>query len=156
MVLDAPYVSRRHVAALLSVGLVAACAPRAVEGKTVVVYKDPNCGCCGGWVAHMKQAGFPVTVVEQPDLTAIRARYGVPDAATSCHTAVVEGYFIEGHVPSEDVWRLLAARPVARGLAVPGMPSGSPGMEVPDGRVEPYAVLLVLQDGSSSVFARHA
>lgn len=156
MVLDAPVVSRRHIVGLLSVGLVAACAPRSAEGKAVVVYEDPNCGCCGGWVSHMKRAGFPVTVVEQPDLTVVRARYGVPEAAASCHTAVVEGYFIEGHVPPEDVRRLLATRPAARGLAVPGMPSGSPGMDAPDGRVGPYAVLLVLQDGSSSVFARHA
>lgn len=155
MVLVSPVVSRRHVAALLSVGLVAACAPRSAEAKLVTVYKDANCGCCGGWVAHMTRAGFAVTVVEQPDLTAVRARYGVPEAAASCHTAVIDGYFIEGHVPPGDVSRLIALRPAARGLAVPGMPSGSPGMEAPDGQVEPYDVLLVLRDGSSSVFARH-
>lgn len=145
---------------LLSAGLAAACAPRpagaSAGDRAITVYRDPGCGCCGGWVDHLKRAGFSPTVVAQTDLTAIRARLGVPDTALSCHTAVIAGYFVEGHVPAGDIDRLLRLKPMARGLAVPGMPMGSPGMESADGQREPYDVLLIMKDGSSKVFARRA
>lgn len=121
----------------------------------VVVHKSPACGCCEAWVTHMKSAGFPVEVKNVDNLDAIKTKVGVPYAKGSCHTAEVGGYFVEGHVPAADVKRLLAERPQARGLTVPGMPAGSPGMEVPDGAVQPYDVELVAADGSTSVFAHH-
>jgi hypothetical protein len=121
----------------------------------VVVHKSPTCGCCGKWVDHLRAAGFPVEVREVADLGPVKARVGVPPAKGSCHTAEVGGYFVEGHVPAEDVRRLLAEKPKARGLTVPAMPIGSPGMEVPSGEVQPYAVLLVRQDGSTVEYARH-
>jgi len=120
----------------------------------VVVHKNANCGCCHLWVEHMREAGFAVEVRNVGNMGPVKARAGVPPAMGSCHTAEVAGYFIEGHVPADDVKRLLAERPEARGLAVPGMPLGSPGMEVPDGRTQPYDVMLVT-DGEPSVFAHH-
>jgi hypothetical protein len=120
----------------------------------VVVYKSPTCGCCEKWIGHMQGAGFAVEMHNLDDLGAIKAEAGVPAGLESCHTAKVGDYFVEGHVPAEDVKRLLAERPDARGLAVPGMPQGSPGME--QGAVpEPYDVLLVAKDGSTSVYAHH-
>jgi hypothetical protein len=121
----------------------------------VVVHKSPTCGCCTAWVAHMRKAGFPVDVREAADVTPVKRRVGVPAGKESCHTAMVGGYFVEGHVPAADVKRLLAEKPDAKGLAVPGMPLGSPGMEVPGGQTQPYAVELVKRDGSSEVFSRH-
>ncbi len=120
----------------------------------MVVHKTPTCGCCGLWVGHMRHAGFKVEVREAEDLAPIKAELGVPYGKGSCHTAEVDGYVIEGHVPAEDVWRLLTERPKARGLVVPGMPLGSPGMEMPDGRVKSYTVELVAEDGSTSTFRR--
>ena len=120
----------------------------------VVVYKSQLCGCCESWVEHMRKAGFEVEVVNTDDLDAIKTRVGVPAGMGSCHTAEVDGYFIEGHVPASDVSRLLVERPDVRGLAVPGMVVGSPGMEQGDA-VEPYDVVAVAKDGSTSVFAHH-
>jgi hypothetical protein len=120
----------------------------------VAVYKSPTCDCCESWVRHIQRAGFPVEVHDLHDLGAIKGEVGVPVGKGSCHTARVGNYFIEGHVPADDVKRLLAEKPDARGLAVPGMPQGSPGMEQGDVRV-PYDVLLVAKDGSTSVYAHH-
>lgn len=117
----------------------------------VQVFKSPTCGCCGAWVAHMKSAGFSVTVAEVPDAAVERKRLGMPDRYGSCHTATVSGYVLEGHVPAAEVKRLLAAKPRAIGLAVPGMPQSAPGMDVP-GKKDPYQVLLVDVSGQSSVF----
>jgi hypothetical protein len=122
---------------------------------TMTVHKSPTCDCCRRWVEHARQAGFPVDVENTHDLDGVKQRLGVPAPMASCHTVEVDGYMIEGHVPIEDVVRLLAERPVARGLAVPGMPLGSPGMEHPGGRVQPYVVHLVAADGSTTEFARH-
>lgn len=122
---------------------------------TMVVYKTPSCGCCKVWVRHMEQAGFKVQTRDLADLGPVKERLGVPYGKGSCHTAEVGGYFVEGHVPAADVKRMLAEKPAARGLTVPGMPLGSPGMEVPDGTVEPYAVELVGRDGKTRVFSRH-
>lgn len=120
----------------------------------VAVFKNPDCGCCGAWVDHMKAAGFPVKVHETPDTSAVRKRHGIPDEFGSCHTGVVAGYALEGHVPAEDVKRLLAKKPVAAGLSVPGMPVGSPGMEV-GSRKDPFQVLLIDKAGRSSVFSSY-
>lgn len=121
----------------------------------VVVHKSPSCGCCELWVTHLRDAGFTVQVENTDNLLPIKERIGVPHGKGSCHTAEVGGYFVEGHVPAEDVKRLLAQRPDARGLVLPGMPMGSPGMEVPDGRTQPYTVELVGRDGSTTAFAQH-
>lgn len=141
-------------------GVAAATAPAhspvpAAETGLLVVHKNANCGCCVHWIAHMREAGFAVEVHDHEDMGPIKQRVGVPYAKGSCHTAEIDGYFVEGHVPAEDVKRLLAERPDARGLTVPGMPAGSPGMEMPDGTVHPYAVELVQRDGSTTEYARH-
>lgn len=129
--------------------------PVQAELPTLVVYKNESCGCCRAWVHHMKLAGFPVDVRNVSNLGPIKERVGIPVAMGSCHTAEVGGYFVEGHVPAEDVKRLLAEHPSAKGLTVPRMPVGSPGMESPSGKVEPYDVYLVATDGTVSVFAHH-
>ena len=128
--------------------------PSLAATPSVLVYKDPSCGCCTGWVEHLKSAGFSVTVKDAVDTTPERKRLGMPEAFAGCHTATVAGYVLEGHVPAAEVQRLLAERPAAIGLAVPGMPIGSPGMEV-GGRIDPYVVLLVGRNGQSSVFATY-
>ncbi len=127
--------------------------PGGAAEADVVVYKSPTCGCCGNWVAHLRANGFTVDVRERADLTPVKERLGVPARLESCHTAEVGGYVVEGHVPAADIRRLLAERPPARGIAVPGMPAGSPGME-DGGRSEPYQVYL-FGDGRYSVYARH-
>ena len=120
----------------------------------VEVYKNPDCGCCGAWVDHLKAAGFPVRVHETQDTAVVRKRHGIPDGYGSCHTGVVAGYALEGHVPADDVKRLLARKPQAVGLSVPGMPVGSPGMEV-GSRKDPYQVLLIDKAGRATVFATY-
>lgn len=129
--------------------------PLAASLPLVVVHKSPSCGCCVAWVEHMQHAGFAVEVRNVDNLDPVKTRVGVPAGKGSCHTAEVGGYFVEGHVPADDVKRLLAERPDAKGLTVPGMPMGSPGMEVPDGRVQPYTVELVGRDGATSAYAQH-
>ena len=126
------------------------------DAPVVSVAKTPTCGCCGDWVDHMRAAGFEVEVQDVADetLAGLKQRLGLAPDQTSCHTAQVEGYVVEGHVPAEDVRRLLAERPEARGLAVPGMPAGSPGMEMGDMR-DPFDTLLIGTDGTAAVFARH-
>ena len=120
----------------------------------VQVFKNPSCGCCGAWVEHMKAAGFSVNVTEVDDTSVARRKYGLPDRFGSCHTAVVGGYVVEGHLPANDVKKLLAMKPVAVGLAVPEMPVGSPGMEM-GARRDPYQVLLVAKDGRERVFSNY-
>lgn len=121
----------------------------------ITVYKNPSCGCCGKWVEHMEKAGYDVTVKSRQNLQPEKLLYGVPGNMQSCHTAVVDGYFIEGHVPASDVDRLLAERPAIKGLAVPGMPSGSPGMDYPGAKAEAYKVYAINKGGQQSVFANH-
>ena len=128
---------------------------RNVRLPRMLVTKSPTCGCCHLWVEHMRKAGFQIEVRDVDDINLVKQRVGVPYGKGSCHTAEVNGYFIEGHVPAADVKRLLAEQPDAKGLVVPGMPAGSPGMEMPDGRLQPYVVELVAGDGSTSEFARH-
>jgi hypothetical protein len=105
----------------------------------VTVHKDPTCGCCGGWIAHLELNGFPTKTIETKSINRVRARLGIPFDLAACHTAEVSGYLIEGHVPASAIQRLLNERPKATGLAVPGMPSGSPGMT---GEFEEYDVIL--------------
>lgn len=133
---------------------VAACAPGR-SSTELAVYKTPACACCTAWVDHMRAAGFKARVNELPDLRSLRTSRGLSDDLASCHTALIDGYVLEGHVPAEDVRKLLADRPEATGLAVPAMPLGSPGMETPDGQREAYETLLVLKGGGTRVFARH-
>ena len=119
----------------------------------MMVYRDPSCGCCEAWAALAQKAGHHVSVIDHPDMPAVKKQYGVPDELSSCHTAIVAGYAIEGHVPLEDVERLLETKPAGiRGLAVPGMPRGSPGMEMPDGSRDPFEVLAFDETGR---FARY-
>ena len=120
----------------------------------VTVYRSPSCGCCRKWVTHLEQAGFTVKQVELADLSEIKAQAGVPEKLHSCHTALVGRYAIEGHVPADDIKRLLAEQPDLHGLSAPGMPAGSPGMEV-DGQKDKYDVVSFTRDGQSSVWASH-
>jgi hypothetical protein len=122
---------------------------------TISVLRDPGCGCCLNWVAHLQKAGFKVLIAESPEMDAVKDRRGVPKAVRSCHTGVIDGYVIEGHVPAADIQRLLKDRPAVVGLAVPGMPAGSPGMEVSNGRVQPYDVIAFDKTGKTTVFASH-
>jgi hypothetical protein len=119
----------------------------------VTVYKSPTCGCCAQWVAHVRAGGFPVTPEDRDDLAPIKRQHGVPSALQSCHTALVDGYVIEGHVPADLIDRLLRERPTIAGIAVPGMPIGSPGMEVPGRAPERYQVLTFDATGRTTVFA---
>jgi hypothetical protein len=118
--------------------------PAAAE-PVITVHKDPNCGCCGGWVQHLQKAGFPTKVIETRDLDTVKTRLKVPDDLAACHTAEVAGYVIEGHVPASALKRFLAEKPDATGLAVPGMPVGSPGME--GGTPERYDVVVFGANG---------
>jgi hypothetical protein len=124
---------------------------RAVD---VLVHKSPTCGCCEAWVAHLRESGFVVKVNDTEAMHPIKARLGVPADKAACHTAEVGGYFVEGHVPASDIRRLLAERPDARGLALPGMPIGSPGMG-PPGSGPGYTVELIAKDGSNRPFQAH-
>lgn len=118
---------------------------RAESATALNVFKDPNCGCCTGWIAHLRQHGFLAHITDTAELAAIKARLGVPGALLSCHTAQLDNYVIEGHVPAHALKRLLAEKPDALGLAVPGMPIGSPGME--GGEPEIYDVILFSKTG---------
>ena len=121
----------------------------------MTVYKSQYCGCCKTWIKHMEENGFEVKVVETEQLDPIKQQHGITPQLASCHTGLIDGYVVEGHVPARDVIRLLAERPAALGLAVPAMPLGSPGMETPQGHKDPYDTLLVLRSGATQVFARH-
>jgi len=123
--------------------------------QTATVYKDPTCGCCGKWVDLLRKAGFSVTVNDVRDIAAIKDKYGVPQPLRSCHTALINGYVVEGHVPIADMTRMLGEKTAIAGLAVPGMPVGSPGMEVPGVNPQAYDVLAFGKDGKSRVFASH-
>lgn len=133
----------------LGAPLVASCAARAAPVMTV--HKDPNCGCCEAWVDHVRAAGYEARVIAAPAISAIKEALGVPAAMRSCHTAEIDGYVLEGHVPAAAIARLLRERPKVRGLAVPGMPIGSPGMEVEGRDPETYDV-MIFGEGKADVF----
>ncbi|MDI9243919.1 DUF411 domain-containing protein [Marinobacter sp. CHS3-4] len=144
---------------VLALGLISALAitgeSAAEDGmKDIHVYKSPTCGCCTDWVDHLKANGFQVEVTETNDLNPIKQDAGLTPALASCHTGFIGDYVIEGHVPASDIERLIAESPDARGLSVPGMPIGSPGMEIGD-RKDPYQVLLFNQSGQTRVFSAH-
>jgi hypothetical protein len=147
-----------HRRALLftGLGLAATAGCARAEAREITVYKTPWCGCCKGWVAHMARAGYRVKTVEVQDLAPIRQQHGVPFTLSSCHTGIIDGYIVEGHVPPADVDRLLRERPKAIGITVPGMPLGSPGMEQPDGTRERFQTLLLVdREGRTRTFATH-
>ncbi|MCA8928979.1 MAG: DUF411 domain-containing protein [Alphaproteobacteria bacterium] len=126
----------------------------AAAGAEMHVFKSPWCGCCTKWVDHMRAAGFAVQVTPMEDLSPAKTHFGVAPDLEACHTAVVDGYVIEGHVPAADVQRLLSERPKAAGLAVPGMPAGSPGMEQ-GGASDPYTVVLFDRAGGRTAYATY-
>ena len=141
------------VAALGCAGLVAA--QQQSSGPLVEVFKTPTCGCCAKWVEHMRTNGFNVRTTDMNDVSEIKRTRGVPDQLHSCHTAVVNGYVIEGHVPAADVHRLLKEKPAVTGIAVGGMPIGSPGMEFPGSKGDAYNVVAFDKSGKTQVFAKH-
>ncbi|MEO8909633.1 MAG: DUF411 domain-containing protein [Gemmatimonadaceae bacterium] len=120
---------------------------------TITVYKDPSCGCCKNWIAYLEKHGYRVDAKDTPNMPEIKHSLGVPDGLTACHTAVVNGYLIEGHVPAEDIDRLLAQKPTIAGIAVPGMPMGSPGMD--GSPAQRYKVISFDKAGKTKVFASH-
>ena len=128
--------------------------PGSTTDPTMTIYMSPTCGCCGKWVDHVKAAGFKTVVHEEPDMDTVKESLGVPRDLRSCHTAQVGKYLIEGHVPADDIRKLLAQQPKAAGLAAPGMPASSPGMAVAGQPHEPFDVLLFQRDGTSEVFAK--
>lgn len=147
--------NRRHFT-LGALGLVSLVLSAQATPPRLEMYKTPTCGCCSAWVERMAEAGFFVVArdVDQDTLWSLKDRAGIALELNSCHTTFINGYFVEGHVPASDIRRLLSERPDALGLAVPGMPIGSPGMEL-DGRRDAFTTLLVRADGSVQVFASH-
>ncbi|MAA64862.1 MAG: metal-binding protein [Alteromonadaceae bacterium] len=134
--------------------LLAAASTFAAAGEAITVYKSPSCGCCTEWVSHLKDNGFDVTVNETDNINAIKMEAGLTRELASCHTAFAGDYVIEGHVPASDIHKLLAEAPKAKGLAVPGMPMGSPGMEMGD-RQDAYTVVLFNEQGQTQPFAQY-
>ncbi len=135
-------------------GGVVACQAGTQASGEMVVYKTPTCGCCTTWVNHLKDAGINTRVVNQNDLTNIRKQFGAPNDLDSCHIAQIDGYIVEGHIPADAIKKLIAEKPDAVGIFVPGMPLGSPGMESPHGS-QPYDVILLRRDGGREVFASY-
>lgn len=146
-------IDRRLV--LASAAALAAGPTYAQPKRALTVYKTEYCGCCGGWIEHMKKAGYPTKVVTVEDIGAVGSKRGVPFQLSSCHVAEADGYVLVGHIPAADIDRLLREKPKALGLTVPGMPIGSPGMEVAGGKTEAYETLLLLPGGKTRVWARH-
>ena len=145
--------------AALALAYPAARGPNAAQqvpaGPAVTVYKSPTCGCCSKWITHLQQAGFVVTAHDTDNVAPIKRQHGVPQALESCHTALVAGYVVEGHVPADVIQRLLRERPAIAGIAVPGMPAGSPGMEGLGGpERQPYNVMAFRAEGGWSVYER--
>ena len=140
---------------VVALALGAAVAAQAPKTAAMEVYKSPTCGCCTKWVEHVRQGGFEVKVtdVSDADLDALKTKHGVPRTARSCHTGLVNGYVIEGHVPVAEVHRLLKERPQVAGIAVGGMPIGSPGMEVPGQRAQTYNVVTFEKSGTTKVYS---
>jgi hypothetical protein len=131
--------------------------PKKATDSVMQVYKSATCGCCKAWIEHARGAGFEVraTDLDEAALQVQKAKYGITDDLRSCHTAIIAGYAIEGHVPASDIRRLLTERPTVAGLAAPGMPRGSPGMEMPGGVKDPFTVLAFTKAGATRTFAKH-
>jgi hypothetical protein len=143
----------RHIISSILATLLLAGSPAQAEEGLITVYKSPTCGCCGAWIDHLKHNGLKVKAVDSGNMGSIKARLGVDPTLASCHTARVDGYTIEGHVPAREIKRLLSERPDIAGLSVPGMPMGSPGME--GNRKDPYQVVTMERDGNSRVYAEY-
>jgi hypothetical protein len=141
------------LALMLTTGAVAPAVKATPKEPTITVYKDPSCGCCKSWIEHLIKHGYRVDAKDSPNMAEIKRTLGVPEALTACHTGVVNGYLIEGHVPAADIAKLLKEKPKVAGLAVPGMPMGSPGMEGP--RRQHYQVLSFDKNGKTKVFASY-
>lgn len=143
--------------AVLSMFVLSACTPGNSQTRTekasIMVYKTPTCGCCKKWVTHLEKAGFTVETTDLDDLSSIKEQFSVPQNLRSCHTAVVDGYVVEGHVPADVVEKMLTEEPEIAGISVPGMPIGSPGMEVEGRPADHYKVVAFLKDGRSKVYA---
>jgi hypothetical protein len=146
-------ISRR--ALLIAAPILGLAEPAIAAPPPLTVYKTASCGCCQGWITTMTRAGYRPKVIVVDDVSPIGRKHGVPFELSSCHLSTIGGYVVVGHTPAADVARLLRERPKALGLTVPGMPLGSPGMETPDGRKEPFVTLLLLPGGKTRVFARH-
>lgn len=158
---------RRHVGrrkVVMALGGVTAAAAGAIvfaglfgsdraTAEEITVYKSPSCGCCGNWAMHLRQNGFDVSIKNIEDVDPVKKQAGIPNDLESCHTAFVAGYVVEGHVPAENIRKILAERPKIKGLAVPGMPSSAPGMDGPD--PEPYTVYSFDADGKAKVYASY-
>lgn len=143
------------VAATIAViGIGAQQARQAPPKQAVTVYKTPTCGCCSKWVDHMKSKGFDVKAIDMEDVDPIKRSHGVPRNAESCHTALVGGYVVEGHVPADAVQRMLRDKPAIAGIAAPGMPVGSPGMEVPNVKPESYSVMAFDKAGKATLYEK--
>jgi hypothetical protein len=137
----------------LALAIFSLTACEAPQTTAVTVYKSPTCGCCSKWIEHLEANGFAVTAIDTSDVQSIKATNGVPAELASCHTALVDGYVVEGHVPAEDIHRMLTERPDVTGLAAPGMPIGSPGME--GAHPEPYEVISFNAEGETRTFSSH-
>jgi hypothetical protein len=151
---------RKALIAVLAVALASLAAVASAQrpaAPVMEVFKSPTCGCCSKWVEHVRQAGFTVQVTDLSNeaLDALKTKHGIPRTAQSCHTGLIAGYVIEGHVPVADIQRFLKEKPAVVGLAVGGMPTGSPGMEVPGARVQPYNSVTFDKQGNTKVFATH-
>ena len=143
----------RHLSSFALVAVLSIAPAWAQTTPTVDTYKSPTCECCGKWIDHMKKNGFKVEIHEVDNIPASRKKLGMPDKLGSCHTSKVGNYVVEGHVPAQDIQRLLKEKPKALGLAIPSMPPGVPGMDIPNS--PPYETLLVQADGTTSIFAKH-
>ena len=154
---DTPGLTKRQILIATSAVVAVSRAADAAPAKlSIRVYKDPSCGCCTGWVEKLRQAGFLTTTTETADMAAVKSRLRVPDDLASCHTGIIKGLVIEGHIPPSDVRKFVLQNRKSLGIAVPGMPTNSPGMEVPGAPSEPYTVWEFFADGSRKPFAKHA
>ncbi len=138
----------------LIIGLTAVAPVKAEPATDITVYRSPTCSCCGKWLAHLKQNNFTVKDMPTDDMQAIKAKYGVSDEMASCHTAIVDGYVVEGHVPADDIKAMLKTKPRLAGIAVPQMPVGTPGMEM-GGKKDPYNVMSFDHENHYQVFKSH-
>jgi len=151
------YTRRAWLHAALAGGTAMVVSPRLIAAQTkpvITVYKSPTCGCCEDWCKHMSANGFTVRSIDVDDTSAIKAKFGVPDALLSCHTGSVGGYAVEGHVPADLIHKLLREKPAVAGIAVPGMPMGAPGMDQQAGRRDRYTVFLFERNGRTREYAR--
>ena len=149
-----PYTRTIAAAGALSLSLLSVSAAQpAAANVPVTVYKSATCGCCAKWNDHMRAAGFAVTSTDLPDVAPMKDKHRVPPETRSCHTALIGGYVVEGHVPADVIKKLLRERPAIAGIAAPGMPVGSPGMEMPDGRKDTYQIVAFDKQGKTSVYA---